>query len=49
MVGVITTRNLVTDARAIVENFGWATYWRCWRSVLLGKKTTFLTLALAWA
>jgi len=45
--GVITTRHLVTDATAIVRGFGWRCYWRCWRAVLTGERTTFL--ACAWA
>lgn len=42
MVGVITTRHLVTNARVIVAEFGLRCYLRCWRRVASGKPVTFL-------
>jgi uncharacterized protein YbaA (DUF1428 family) len=43
MQGVITTRELVTSAPVIINEFGMATYVRCLAAVLLRRRnTTFL-------
>jgi len=44
MAGVITTKHLITEARAIIVGFGIRTYVRCWAAVLSGGKHTFLSL-----
>ncbi len=42
MVGVITTRHLITQSRVIVREFGARCYLRCvWRT-LLHRRVTFL-------
>jgi hypothetical protein len=43
MVGVISTRHLVTHPRAIVHEFGMGCYLRCiWRTVAAHRPVTFL-------
>jgi hypothetical protein len=43
MLGIITTRHLVTQAPAIVSSFGLRAYFRCVRRCLFsGKPATFL-------
>jgi hypothetical protein len=45
MSGTITTRHLVTEARAIIDGFGLRCYLRCWGAVIAGRRCTFLSLA----
>jgi hypothetical protein len=43
VVGVVSTRHLVTHPRAIVHEFGLACYARCvWRTVAAHRPVTFL-------
>jgi hypothetical protein len=45
--GVLTTRVLFTNAWEVLTGFGFKTYFRCWKAVLTGERTTFLSLAVA--
>jgi hypothetical protein len=43
MVGVVSTRHLITHPRAIVHEFGMGCYLRCvWRTVAAHRPVTFL-------
>lgn len=43
MRGIITTRHLVTKATTIIQEFGWAAYFRCvGRAIVSRRQVTFL-------
>lgn len=47
MLGIITTRDLVTNASLIVHEFGVATYLRCLAAVMLSRRqVTFLEIVM---
>ena len=43
--GLITTSDVFRHPILIVGSFGIATYWRCCKAVVLGRRTTFLECA----
>ena len=48
MVGLITTRHLLTEARTLVAEFGVSVYLRCLRAALLERRpVTFLEVVMA--
>ena len=47
MVGVIGTRELVTEGLVIVKEFGLKTYLRCVARVLKGERFTFLEMVMS--
>jgi hypothetical protein len=44
MLGLVTSRHLVTQAMTIVSEFGLRTYLRCVGAVLSGRRCNFLQL-----
>lgn len=46
IVGVITTKTIVTHAFTIVHEFGWTLLFSAAIAVLLRRKTTFLELVM---
>jgi hypothetical protein len=43
--GVVTTNDVLRHPVLIVSQFGFGTYLRCCRAIMLGERTTFLACA----